>query len=247
MFTQQSQIVADLATKWTGSFLVSSEVFEDVEELLSRKRVKYSFNSFTGILSFTMPTFVHSSYQVWMRQWEENLKNASEEFDETSFMVLDGATLIDFKGRYKTSANFPVAGLYPKGRKWPTIALEAGYSGGHDDDHNDDSALLLEGSEGRIGLAIVAKVKPLDPEEIEVASGFAQAYQYEQEAGKMVKYGGGKCLYPPPQDRHKQCLDFNWSQILRNKKDKLVSYKTPTPPPIYLESLREIMAENVCR
>lgn len=63
---------------------------------------RYSFNNFTGILSFTMPTFVHSSCQVWMRQWEENLKNASEEFDETSFMVLDGATLIDFKGRYKT-------------------------------------------------------------------------------------------------------------------------------------------------
>jgi hypothetical protein len=72
---------------------------------------------------------------------------------------------------------------------WPTIALEAGYSESHDA-LIEDTKLLLEGSEGRIGLVIVAKLEPLKPDETEIQNGFIQVYKYDQETGGIARYGG---------------------------------------------------------
>ncbi|KAK9481638.1 hypothetical protein V1527DRAFT_479033 [Lipomyces starkeyi] len=54
------------------------------------------------------------------------------------------------------------AGIYPRGRKWPTMALEAGYSESYDA-LIDDMDLLLQGTQRRIGLVIVVKIEPLHP------------------------------------------------------------------------------------
>ena len=77
---------------------------------------------------------------------------------------------------------------------WPTIALEAGYSESFDA-LKEDTKLLLEGSEGRIGLVIVVKLERLKPGETEIQNGFVQVYKYNQETGRMAGCGGRKVRF----------------------------------------------------
>src|SRR5438034_7834770 len=88
-----------------------------------------------------------------------------------------------------SSEKDPVAGIYPRGRKWPTIAIEAGYSESYEA-LIWDAKLLLEGSEGRIGLVIVAKLEPLKSNETNIQNRFVQVYKYDQETGRMARYSG---------------------------------------------------------
>jgi hypothetical protein len=67
--------------------------------------------------------------------------------------------------------------------------LEAGYSESHDA-LIEDTKLLLEGSEGRIGLVIVVKLEPLKSNETEIQNGFVQVYEYDKETGRIVRYDG---------------------------------------------------------
>jgi hypothetical protein len=60
----------------------------------------------------------------------------------------------------------------------PSIALEVEYS----EDYEDllaDVDLLLEGSEGQIGLVIVVKLNPLKPGEDEISEGFLEGWSYD--------------------------------------------------------------------
>jgi len=46
--------------------------FQKIEEILTRAKVKYSFNSANEILHVRMPTFVHSSCNLWSRTGSKN-------------------------------------------------------------------------------------------------------------------------------------------------------------------------------
>jgi hypothetical protein len=74
--------------------------------------------------------------------------------------------------------------IYPVKRRWPSIALEVGYS----QPYNlllEDVSLLLEGSDGRIGLVILVKLVPLKDNE---KSGFVELYTYNKETHKRVNW-----------------------------------------------------------
>jgi len=239
-----TEIIADIASKGEGEYTVTWKVFNEVEELLSKKRAKYSYNAATGLLRFLMPTFIHASCNMWITEWIQGMETSGD-IERRGVRVIMDATLEDFKEAYCRSKKEPDAATYPRGRKWPTIALEAGYS----ESHNaliEDTKLLLEGSEGRIGLVIVAKLQPLKSNETELQNGFVQVYSYDQETGKIARYGGRLQLYPPPANRLQQCLKFTWNQVLRNK---LVEHTSDSeqPPPLYLEDLRSILNENIVR
>ncbi len=67
--------------------------------------------------------------------------------------------------------------------------MEAGYSESYDV-LIEDTKLLLEGSEGRISLVIVVKLEPLKSNETEIQNGFVQAYKYDRQMNRRVRYGG---------------------------------------------------------
>jgi hypothetical protein len=77
--------------------------------------------------------------------------------------------------------------VYPKGRTWPSIALEVGYSQTYEE-LLEDASLLLEGSEGRIGLVILIKIVPLKDNETALQSGFVEFHTYDQETHERVKW-----------------------------------------------------------
>jgi hypothetical protein len=73
---------------------------------------------------------------------------------------------------YISSKN-PDGGIYPDRRKWPSIALEVGYTESYQQLLRDAS-LLLEGSHGKIIMVIIIKVDPMVEDEKVVTSGFVE-------------------------------------------------------------------------
>jgi len=239
-----TDIIADIASKGAGKYNITWKVFSEVEEVLSDKRAKYSYNSATGILRFLMPTFIHASCNGWISRWVQGMETSGD-IARLGARAIVEATLQTFQKAYDGSKKTPDAGIYPRGRKWPSIALEAGYSESSEE-LIEDTKLLLEGSEGRIGLVIIVKVEPLKPNEREIQNGFIQVYKYDQEMKRIVSHGGRIRLYPPPASRLQQCLKFTWNQVLRNKLNEHIS-DSEQPPPLYLEDLRTILNEDVAR
>lgn len=153
------------------------------------------------------------------------------------------------------------AALCVKTRKLPPIVLELGY-GESDDELLNGTDLLLEGSKGRIGYAIVVKIETLAPGEREIQDGYVELHKYSRDTGKRVKIGSrmvnfhyyfwpldvpltcSQRLYPPPANRSQQCIEFSWAEILRNKKSE-VCITQEKPPPLYLDDLRTELEEGV--
>jgi hypothetical protein len=88
----------------------------------------------------------------------------------------------------RISRKDPDSAIYLDDRIWPTIAFECGYSETHAK-LLDDIDLLLEGSEGRIGFVIVAKIEPLKPDETQIKDGHIKRYCYTWDTGKRSKVG----------------------------------------------------------
>ncbi|KAK9312410.1 hypothetical protein V1522DRAFT_424819 [Lipomyces starkeyi] len=151
-----TDVAKDIAEKEEGEYKITWKQFQEVEELLENGRAKYSYNSFTGMLRFLMPTFIHASCNRWITEWVQEVVNAGD-IEPAGVKVFIDATLIDFKENYSRSAKDPGAGIYPCGRKWPTMALEAGYLESYDA-LVDDMDLLLQGTQGRIGMVIVVRL-----------------------------------------------------------------------------------------
>lgn len=72
----------------------------------------------------------------------------------------------------------PDAGIYPHGRKWPSVVLEVGYSETYEA-LLQDADLLLEGSEGRIGVVIIVKLQRLALEEESISHGFMETHTWD--------------------------------------------------------------------
>jgi len=159
--------------------------------------------------------------------------------------VINGATIDSFGNTYNRSRKDPDSAIYLDDRIWPTIAFECGYSETHAK-LLDDIDLLLEGSEGRIGFVIVAKIELLKPDETQIKDGYIKRYCYNWDTGKRSKVGRTLCLYPPPISRSVQCLQFTWSELLRDQQDKRLS-PSAKPLPLYLDDLRGFFEENVKR
>lgn len=239
-----TELVRDIARKEEGEYNITWKEFQEVEEFLDNRRVKYSYNISKGILRFLMPTFIHASCNRWITEWVQEMVTSGD-IEPAGIKVLNDATLDTFQDDFNGSAKTPDSGVYPRRRKWPTIAVEVGYS----ENYNalvDDTSLLLYGSQGRIGVVIVVKIELLAPGGTEIQNGFVQVYEYDQTLNRCVRYGGRKQLYPPPSNRLQQCLKFTWNQVLRNKIVEHIS-DSEEAPPLYLESLRSILDENVLR
>jgi hypothetical protein len=72
--------------------------------------------------------------------------------------------------------------------------LESGCSEGYDD-LLDDVDLLLIGSEGRIGIAIVVKIEPRAQGEDTIQRAFIEVYEYNKDSQSRKKYGGRQDPY----------------------------------------------------
>jgi len=87
---------------------------------------------------------IHASSVEWIKQWADSMKTSGD-VEPSGIKVYNDVTL-NFDGvtSPKTKKN-PDAGIYPRGRTWPTIALEAGYPEDHDG-LKGNTELLLRGS-----------------------------------------------------------------------------------------------------
>jgi hypothetical protein len=83
----------------------------------------------------------------------------------------------------------PDGAFYPSlDRKWPTIALEVGYTESYED-LVQNALLLLKGSKGKIGLVILVKLQPLEEGETAFESGFVEVWGYDCDSRKCIKFG----------------------------------------------------------
>lgn len=96
---------------------------------------------------------------------------------------------IGFDSNSIISRKTPDAAVFLQGRKWPTIALEVGYSEPYDE-LLEDADLLLEGSEGRIGIVIVVKLQPLGSGDTAIGSGFVELHKFNESTQKRIRLGG---------------------------------------------------------
>ena len=151
-----------------------------------------------------------------------------------------------------------------RGRRWPTVALECGYSELYED-LRQDATLLLVGSEGRIGRVILVKLDRIG-ESGAVENGFVEVWQYDSESGAATKRGDryvrlslvvrlslltfAKKIFPPPQSRQTQALRFTAGEVLRGMFDEATAdleSRDQILPHLGLEMLREIVTANAER
>lgn len=86
------------------------------------------------------------------------------------------------------STKIPDGQLYlPLRRRWPTIALEAGYSETYRAIKRD-MKLLIEGSQGDIGCVILVKIQPLSATGQSIQEGFVEVWKFDQATKKAVQY-----------------------------------------------------------
>ena len=153
------------------------------------------------------------------------------------------------------------AAVFVRGRLWPTIAVECGYTESYAS-LKEDAKLLLEGSEGRIGKVVLVKLDEIGPGG-DIGSGFVEVWEYERGTMTARRRGGrfvshilllplsllifAKKVYPASQSRQTQDIRFTASELLRNKfEDEKTGDMQPGDelPPFYLEPLRELVAAN---
>lgn len=79
-------------------------------------------------------------------------------------------------------------GLIGDERLFPTIALEYDYSQSGQLSI-EDAKMLLEGTQGQVGLVILVKVQPLQHGETEVRSGYVQVWEYNYDTGRAARRG----------------------------------------------------------
>ncbi|CRG92523.1 hypothetical protein PISL3812_09584 [Talaromyces islandicus] len=153
---------------------------------------------------------------------------------------------VDGLGPDGHSKKTPDIALYPMGRPLPTIALEVGYSETYQD-LVADATLLLEGSNGSIGLVILVKLQPPPPaNQYDILQGFVELHIYDQEAKRRIQYQSRMTLYPPPKDREQQRISLSWQTLLREfKDDGTIVPPTAQPPPLMLEDLRALVDNAV--
>jgi len=190
-----------------------------------------------------MPSFMHASESGanWLMEWID-MMNQSGDVQRKEIKVVIDATLDNFEGAYSGSKKAPDGMIYPVKRRWPSIALEVGYSQPYNS-LLEDVSLLLEGSDGRIGLVILVKLVPLKDNE---KSGFVELYTYNKETHKRVKWKRRMRLYPPPINHSRQKITLAWDQVLRNKMAVLLP-NSENPPPLKLDDLRELIDEETAR
>lgn len=80
---------------------------------------------------------------------------------------------------------------------WPTIILERGYGESYDE-LVTGTDILLEGSEGRIGFAIVVWIQPLAAGEQEIQEGYVELHKYNKDTGKRESVGERQVIPPSP-------------------------------------------------
>ncbi|KAE8359163.1 hypothetical protein BDV27DRAFT_162887 [Aspergillus caelatus] len=236
-----------------GSIQVTLDEFNEVEHFLEdeTKHIKYTYNSFTGILCFRMPTWMHESAITWMNRWAMQMVLLGD-VDLKSLGVCTNVTLRNFQGRYLQSQKIPNVFVIPKvpatsnnNTIWPTIALEIGYSESFDA-LKQDADLLLQGSEGRIKTVILVKLEPLKEDETIIQAGFVEVHVFDPNSGQRRKRGRSMTLYPPPHNRAHQGIRLEWEDILRDQLNLHLS-ESERPPPLMLDDLREQIEDYTMR
>jgi len=153
--------------------------------------------------------------------------------------------LKDFRGDYLNAAKTLDAAFYVRGRSWPTVAVECGYRETYADLRRD-AALLLEGSEGCIGIVIVIMLDTFGDTGT-VETGFVEVWEYNRELRSAQRRGDRFGVYPPPQSRETQAVRFTIRELLRNRfeyeKPDDIQNRDHILPPLRLEPLRELVDE----
>ncbi|KAI9034887.1 uncharacterized protein KD926_005163 [Aspergillus affinis] len=171
-----------------GKILITPGEFNDVEDFLEGKKLKYSYNSASGYLRFYMPSWIHESLADWIKEWESGMA-ASGDLRPGSLRMPANVQLQNFLGIYSDSRKIPDTFLIPKGDDiWPATAFEIDDSEQYDD-LKCDADLLLQGSEGQIGTVVLVKLDPLRNNQTCVQSGFVEIYTYDSESGKSRQRG----------------------------------------------------------
>ena len=78
--------------------------------------------------------------------------------------------------------------IFLREREWPSIAFEMGYTQNYDDLVHA-ATLLLERSEGCIGLVILIKLYPLEDGENNIKTSFIELHEYDTKEGRRKKIG----------------------------------------------------------
>lgn len=82
-------------------------------------------------------------------------------------------------------------------RKWPTLVLELGYGESYDE-LVTGTDILLEGSRGRIGFAIVVWIRCLTASDDEIQEGYVELHKYNKDTGKRDRIGERQVISPSP-------------------------------------------------
>ncbi|KAG5298217.1 hypothetical protein I7I48_07599 [Histoplasma ohiense] len=133
----------------------------------------------------------------------------------------------------------PDCAIFVSTLKYPTIAMEIAYTETYED-LKKHARLLLEGTAGKISIAILVKIVPLRSDESHIQSAFVQLYEYSSTQNRAIPRGGRKTLFPVPNNHALQKIGFSWEDILKSQLPQIQPVSA-NPPPLLLDDLREII------
>ncbi|KUL91930.1 hypothetical protein ZTR_01439 [Talaromyces verruculosus] len=204
-----------------------------------REGITYRSLTYDGereLLTFvTMTTAMHEAPTSWLNLWIGSLGLGSRANSRAE--LLDG-----LKSDGSNTSKQPDGGLFiPPSRDYPTITIDTGYSESYEKLVRD-AEILLDGSNGEIGIVILVKLTPLKPGEHRISHGFVEVwwYDYKKCPPGPARLTGKRTLYPPPKSARDQGIQLTWESIVREEIKNIPSgLMIDPPPPLKLDSLRE--------
>ncbi|PUU73877.1 hypothetical protein B9Z19DRAFT_497898 [Tuber borchii] len=191
--------------------------FVELEHYL-RSRA-YTYRPGTRQLKIKMASQIHAS----VSDWAAGLKFQGKElnaFHPRDLLLVPGGRLIGFAGQYQGITKVPDCAIYPRGRSWPTIVFEVGYTEEYDD-LKADVKLLLEGSSGKISKVFLIKLDPIYGGVRKIQKGFIEAWKLSN--GVATKDLGRENLYPIPKSHADQEYVLTFEEVFRNRLDALTN------------------------
>ncbi|PWW75102.1 hypothetical protein C7212DRAFT_326245, partial [Tuber magnatum] len=179
----------------------------------------YTYRPATGELRIKVPSQIHGT----VSSWASDLRQEGEvvgAFDCRDLSLISEGSLQGFMGEYEGIIKVPDCAIVPRGRFWPTLVFEFGYTEPYED-LKADVKLSLEGSAGKISKIIIIKLDPLRDGETEIQKGFVEIWHLVD--GQVKKHGRRKSLFPPPRSHAEQKLELSLRDILRSQLDNLAN------------------------
>ncbi|KAE8310685.1 hypothetical protein BDV41DRAFT_368961 [Aspergillus transmontanensis] len=204
--TPQILVFTEVSSSW------GEQTVDSINQTRDGYSTRKSYNSFAKVLRVTlMPTDIHDCAQDWWQITQMALRNTGDLTDYEQLQIQARvATTLDFRsGPYRCSRKEPDFFIRTNDDRFPSLAIECGWSESYNSLLNDMN-LLLVGGEGDIRAVVIVNWQL--SRSTSVVSGAVELYVLDR-AGMPIRRQQEVIFPVPPQNQNPQRLELTRREV----------------------------------